>query len=117
VLPKNLSGHNLIFCNGQLIYQHKQHVFSLINQTVAQLIDADQIYKEIDQLQQLAIFDQKTLYPITVESCVDIDQCNDRNCSYLIDTRINNTDLLNFDNFYYVLRRKGALKNSMTKTT
>jgi radical SAM superfamily enzyme YgiQ (UPF0313 family) len=117
VLPKNLSGHNLIFCNGQLIYQHKQHVFSLINQTVAQLIDTDQIYKEIDQLQQLAIFDQKTLYPITVESCVDIDQCNDRNCSYLIDTRINNTDLLNFDNFYYVLRRKGALKNSMTKTT
>ena len=115
VLPHKLSGHNLIFCNGQLIYQHKEQVFSLVNQTVEQLIRPGQIHTEIAELQKLAIFDEKISYPIIIESSVDIDQSNNYKCSYIVEAKVTNSDLLNFNNFYYMLRRKGALKNSITK--
>ena len=115
ILPKNLSGHNLIFCNGKSLYNHKNQVFSLVDQTVKQLTQSIQ-HKEISALQQLAIFDKEISYPVVVESSIDLsNNINDRGCTYIINSKVSNDDLENFDNFYYVLRRKGALKNLMTE--
>ena len=111
-LPKNLSGHNLIFCNGQLIYKHKNQVFSLLDQTVRQLVYPSQYQPEVAQLQSLVIFDQATSYPVTVNSVnLLLDTIEATNCAYVINSKVSNEDLQNFDNFYYTLRRKGALKN------
>lgn len=112
ILPKNLSGHNLIFCNGQLLYKHKNQIFSLLDQTVKQLVHPSQYHHDVVKLQSLAIFDQKISYPVTVDlSPKLLDTEDGTNCIYVIDSKVTNEDLQNFDNFYYTLRRKGALKN------
>ena len=36
-LPKNLSGHNLVFCNAQSLYKHKDQLFSLLETVVVEL--------------------------------------------------------------------------------
>jgi radical SAM superfamily enzyme YgiQ (UPF0313 family) len=111
-LPKNLSGHNLIFCNGQLLYEHKNQIFSLLDQTVKRLVHPSQYHHDVVKLQSLAIFDQKISYPVTVDLSPNLlDTNNATNCIYVIDSKVTNKDLQQFDNFYYTLRRKGALKN------
>jgi radical SAM superfamily enzyme YgiQ (UPF0313 family) len=115
VLPKNLSGHNLIFCNGQLLYQHKDKIFSLVDQVVDQLIPDSPYRADISALQKLAIFDAKTKYPISITTPVDLLDITDQLHTYIVNSKVSEDDLINFNNFYYALRRKGALKNTITK--
>lgn len=114
LLPKNLSGHNLIFCNGQQLYQHKDQVFALANQTMTQLVEHGNVHRQVDKLQRLSIFDKDTQYPIKIQSDIDLNQFIDHQCSYIIESKITGKDLLHFSNLHYALRRKGALKNTMT---
>jgi hypothetical protein len=114
ILPKNLSGHNLVFCNGHALYKHKSQIFSLVEQTVLELVHDDQQHKEISTLQQLAIFDSVTEYPVTVKSTVDLTNKSDQNQTYVFNSKVSKDDMMSFDNFYYTLRRKGALKNLMS---
>ena len=116
-LPKNLSGHNLVFCNGHLLYANKNQIFSLTDQTMRQLVPLSRINHDVTRLQSLSIFDNETSYPVTVDSTINLLDTNSviENYTYVVKCKVTSTDMKNFDNFYYTLRRKGALKNNVTR--
>lgn len=114
-LPKKLSGHNLIFCNADKLYKCKQQIFEVLNTTAQQLVSAH-CTQDLNKLQQLAIFDAVAQYPINLIVNTDIYNPDSSNqCKYQIDNNMSKDVIENFDNLYYALRRKGALKNSIRK--
>lgn len=112
-LPAGLSGHNLVFCHGQSLYKYKNYIFKNLDLVCKQMghLDVEQILT----LQKAWIFDKETIYPMTLDSSFNLAENNTAPTKYIIKSKIVPDDLVNFDNFYYVLRRKGALKNHLTE--
>lgn len=114
-LPKKLNGHNLIFCNADQLYKCKQQIFAVLNTTAQQLVSAP-CTQDLNNLQQLAIFDTAAGYPVNLIVHTDIyNPDSSKRCEYQIDNNMSKDVIENFDNLYYALRRKGALKNSFKK--
>lgn len=114
ILPPHLSGHNLMYCNSKKIFLNKDRVFDILDQTVKQLVSTEQYNPDIAILQKHTIFDTETQYPVDLNSNVDINQqFAKQSCRYIVDKKISIDTMKNFDNLFYLLRRKGVLKNSI----
>lgn len=114
ILPPHLSGHNLMYCNSKKIFLNKHRVFDILDQTVKQLVSFEQYNPDIAILQKHTIFDVETQYPIELTANIDINQqFANQLCRYVIDKKISTDTMKNFDNLFYLLRRKGVLKNSI----
>lgn len=109
-LPPKLSGHNLVFCNSYDLYINRQQIFAVLDQTVKQL--TNQVVNDVTVLQSLAIFDADIEYPTTISLNSDI--FDNRATSCTVSNKMSSKLTDNFANFYYVMRRKGALKNTFT---
>lgn len=111
-LDSGLSGHNLIYIGGLLIYQSKLEVLTEVNYILDQLMpDATQI----KTFQKEFIFDKEQQYPLTVTCDYDLDSNTIISTTYKIDKKVNDQDLENFNNSFYRLRRKGLIKNRIQK--
>jgi hypothetical protein len=116
-LPDHLSGHNLIYSNAKKVYMNRHRIFDIADQTVKQLVSDNLYNPDITVLQTHTIFDLETVYPLTLQSNVNItDQFSTNACHYTIDKKVSQDLLDNFDNLFYLLRRKGVLKNSINVT-
>lgn len=107
-LPGGYAAHNMIFCRARDLYDSRQQVFDVINRVFQRLVDGD--VSAFDQLQRSLIYDAQHAYPMTVNSGVDIDRWESRECVYEISNKFHDS-LEHFRDAYYTLRRKGALKN------
>jgi putative methyltransferase len=113
-LPQGLSGHNLVFCEGHSLYQARNSVFDLIRRVCKTMIYNSDI-DSILALQTSWIFDVGQQYPLKISSDYDIFLNQPNTTHYVVNSKIKFNEFENFDNLYYVLRRKGALKNSLEK--
>jgi hypothetical protein len=113
-LPKNLSGHNLIFSNAYELYVNKKQIFDLLDDIAKQLA-GNQYNRDLAILQSHAIFDVDKTYPISIVTDLDaFGRGIGKKYTYTVDSKTSNDIANNFNNLYYVLRRKGFLKNKIT---
>jgi hypothetical protein len=72
--------------------------------------------RDIVILQEKFIFDKNTCYLFTHSCDFDIQTESCEHTVYHIDKKVSLDQMENFDNFFYTLRRKGAIKNSLSKS-
>jgi len=88
-------------------------LFELIN-ILFDDIAVNNSHNAIKELQKSFIFDHCTLYPINVRCDFDFDTLECVDASYSIFSKAD-FDPEEFDDSYYVLRRKGLIKNKIEK--
>lgn len=104
----NRGGHGLHSIGGQMIHQNRQTVFDISKEILLNLAGTD---LSILNLQKSAMLDTNQLYPVSVKLDFDIHTWQDSPSEYIIhSSTASNTD---FD--FYLNRRKGLLKNQITK--
>lgn len=107
-LPDHLhGGHAMHSVSYELLYDHRHYVNEIAVQTLAS-IDND-YSNSIQQLQEMFLFDINTNYPRDIITDYNIYTGKKSNTRYQFDNQIDNV----MENFY-ILRRKGLLKNKVT---
>jgi putative methyltransferase len=101
-------GHGLHSVGGQMIYQNRTSVFDITEEILLNQVGPD---LSILKLQRCAMLDTTQTYPITVKLNFDIHTWQDSPCEYIVHSSISPDS--NFD--FYLNRRKGLLKNQITK--
>jgi hypothetical protein len=95
-------GHNIIFLECLDLYKHKEHIFNL--------------YKDNDiiDLQRHFIFDVNQTYPLKIDCDFDIKSNIIKDITYNIESKVMHKSFEEFEETFYILRRKGILKNRLT---
>lgn len=110
-LEKGQSGHNLLFNNGDKIYQAKNQVFDIVTKVFSKVTNSKN--SDLDKLQRLMVLDTNAQYPISVTSTFDVETFDSMSKNYSINQKSNSImhlDKKNFTEEFYALRRKGLLK-------
>jgi len=114
-LPADVTAHNLVFLEGASLYKNKYQIFQIVKTVFESLAPAPN--HKLITLQQCFIFNSTMTYPIELDCDFDFDLLKLSQCCYKIKPKADSIDLKEFADSYYVLRRKGLIKNKMEKVT
>jgi putative methyltransferase len=110
-LPPGRFAHNMILNSARSIYDHKTDVFALLDSVMQRFSCHDH---SISKLQKLMIFDANHCYPMEISLDTDPNDFESRTSTWMISNRYQDS-LQHFEDAYYNLRRKGALKNRVVE--
>jgi hypothetical protein len=111
ILPDNKSGHSLEFNSPNdfsFFMNNRNEVFALIDKS---LVKFGGITNEFWDLQKNFVYDSEVDYPITIPSSVDTTTWEDKPTSLMVSNKRDES----IRNDFWVLRRKGLLKNTVSK--
>ena len=111
ILPDNKSGHSLEFNSPNdfsFFMNNRNEVFALIDKS---LVKFGGITNEFWDLQKNFVYDSEVDYPITISSSVDTTTWEDKPTSLMVSNKRDES----IRNDFWVLRRKGLLKNTVSK--
>lgn len=111
ILPVNKSGHALEFNSPNdfmFFFENREEVFKLLDKA---LLNYEKIDEEFLKLQKNLVYDTKTDYPFNITTSIDIKNWEDRETVY----EISNEREESLRHNLWVLRRRGLLKNTISK--
>lgn len=114
-LPAGITAHNLVFLKGASLYSNKDSLFQLVNELLTDISIGDDV-ESIMQIQRYFIFDHNTSYPLDISCNFNYNTLESIDTVYSISSNAT-FSLSEFDSSYYVLRRKGLIKNKIKEGT
>lgn len=110
-LPRGKFAHNMMLSGARSIYDHKEKIFDFLESLMH---DFGCYNNDIAKLQRLMIFDPDHSYPIKISLNLDPFNFENRRSFWTVNNKFHDS-LVHFEDAYYNLRRKGALKNNITE--
>lgn len=101
-LDTGLSAHNLVFAGCLEIYKNKEQLYEILSK-----------YECLD-LQRAYIYDINQQYPIQINCDFNVTNNKIEPINYKIEPKVKFDSIVDFTESFYMLRRKGLLKNRLT---
>lgn len=109
VMPDSISGGHALHNHSQeFLFNNRSRCYDLADKVAIEL-GAD--LHAVAELQRHFVYDPDSTYPTRVKAAYDLDNSSTGMIEYVVDSRIDRTVKLNF----YRERRRGLLKNQLTK--